>query len=138
MIRLTFPYRFPFAILAGSRQDRKHAPDRTPNGFFLPPRTRRCYPDKPTHPGGTQPFGACGPMNRKDTRWLFLVLCIMIACGGLSHAQQKDKPPRPNFTVSKETTYVDGPLTREGYIDYTAALNKRLSEAVTPENNANV
>ncbi|HYT92655.1 MAG TPA: hypothetical protein VEL76_28320 [Gemmataceae bacterium] len=77
-------------------------------------------------------------MNRKDTRWPFLVLCITIACGGLSHAQQEEKKPRPNFTVGKETTYVDGPLTKDGYIDYAAALNKRLSVGVTPENNANV
>jgi hypothetical protein len=48
------------------------------------------------------------------------------------------KPRKPKFTVSKETTYVTGPLTPGGYINYAAALNKRLSQGVTPQNNANV
>ena len=44
----------------------------------------------------------------------------------------------PKFSVGKETTYVTGPLDKEGYIDYEAALNDRLGKGVTPENNANV
>src|SRR5256885_8409701 len=51
----------------------------------------------------------------------------------------KDKPARKhNFTVSKETTYVTGPLDKDGYVDYAAALNERLGKGVTPETNANV
>jgi len=46
--------------------------------------------------------------------------------------------PVPKFPVSKETTYVTGPLDKEGYIDYEAALNDRLGKGITPENNANV
>jgi hypothetical protein len=42
------------------------------------------------------------------------------------------------FTVGKETTYVTGPLNKDGFIDYEAALNERLRQGVTPENNANV
>jgi RNA polymerase sigma factor (sigma-70 family) len=42
------------------------------------------------------------------------------------------------FTVSKETTYVTGPLDDEGYVDYETALNERLSKDTIPENNANV
>jgi hypothetical protein len=42
------------------------------------------------------------------------------------------------FTISKETTYVTGPRDKDGYIDYAAALNERLRQGVTPENNANV
>jgi hypothetical protein len=49
-----------------------------------------------------------------------------------------EKPRKPKFTISKETTYVTGPLRKDGHIDYAAALNKRLSQGVTPENNANV
>src|SRR5438128_12034498 len=49
-----------------------------------------------------------------------------------------EKKHRGTFTISKETTYVTGPLDKDGYIDYAAALNERLSKGVTPENNANV
>jgi len=42
------------------------------------------------------------------------------------------------FTISKETTFVTGPLGKDGYIDYAAALNERLRQGVTPANNANV
>jgi len=40
--------------------------------------------------------------------------------------------------IGKETTYVTGPLDKEGYIDYEAALNDRLGKGITPEKNANV
>src|SRR5713226_2829852 len=48
------------------------------------------------------------------------------------------KKHRGRFTISKETTYVTGPLDKDGYIDYAAALNERLGKGVTAENNANV
>src|SRR6266568_4980406 len=48
------------------------------------------------------------------------------------------KKHRGHFTISKETTYVTGPVDKDGYIDYAAALNERLRQGVTPENNANV
>jgi hypothetical protein len=49
-----------------------------------------------------------------------------------------DKKPKPKFTISKETTYVTEPRDKDGYIDYAAALNNRMREGVTPDNNANV
>jgi hypothetical protein len=51
---------------------------------------------------------------------------------------EKQKQRRPKFTISKETTYVTEPIDKDGYIDYATALNKRLSEGVTPVNNAKV
>lgn len=51
----------------------------------------------------------------------------------------KDKPApkrRPTFTIGKETTFVDGPIDKDGRIDYATALNKKLSQGVTPQNNA--
>jgi hypothetical protein len=51
---------------------------------------------------------------------------------------KENQRPTPRFPIGKETTYVTGPLDRDGYIDYTAALNRILSRGVTPENNANV
>ncbi len=49
----------------------------------------------------------------------------------------EDKPT-PKLPLGKETTYVSGPLDKEGYIDYEAALNDRLGKGITPEKNANV
>src|SRR5438067_12124776 len=46
--------------------------------------------------------------------------------------------PVPKFPLGKETTYVTGPLDKDGYIDYEAALNDRLGKGVTAETNANV
>ncbi len=42
------------------------------------------------------------------------------------------------YTISKETTYLTGPLRKDGSVDYVAALNERYSRGVTPENNAAV
>jgi hypothetical protein len=53
----------------------------------------------------------------------------------------KTKPaakPRVLVTISKETTYITEPLQKDGYPDYVAAMNQRLSQGVTPENNAAV
>ncbi len=54
--------------------------------------------------------------------------------------KQNDSPKRPKgkFTISKETTYITGPLDKDGYPDFAAALNERLRQGVTPENNAAV
>jgi hypothetical protein len=55
--------------------------------------------------------------------------------------QPKTEPatkPRVLVTISKETTYITEPLRKDGYPDYVAALNQRLSKGVTPENNAAV
>ncbi len=46
--------------------------------------------------------------------------------------------PTPKVPVGKETTVATGPLDKEGYIDYEAALNERLGKGITPERNANV
>jgi len=73
---------------------------------------------------------------------LTLSLCILtIGCGRKSSSsahQAEDKTRRGTFTIGKKTTYIDGPLDNNGHIDYAAALNERLREGVTPENNANV
>jgi hypothetical protein len=55
----------------------------------------------------------------------------------LSLPAAEDKPA-PKLPIGKETTYVTGPLDKEGYIDYEAALNRRLGKGVSPEKNANV
>ncbi len=45
---------------------------------------------------------------------------------------------KPKVKIGRDTTYVDGPLTKDGYIDYIAHFNKVLSDGVTPQNNAAV
>src|SRR6516225_8850113 len=57
-----------------------------------------------------------------------LLVCFLLA--------GEDKPT-PKLPIGKETTYVTGPLDKEGYVDYEAALNDRLGKGITPEKNAN-
>ncbi len=40
------------------------------------------------------------------------------------------------ITISAETTFFAGPLTKDGYVDFRAALNARFSKDVTAKNNA--
>ena len=49
-------------------------------------------------------------------------------------------PPgdRVEFLVAKDTTYITEPLRADGRPDYVQAINDKLSEGVTPENNAAV
>ncbi len=44
----------------------------------------------------------------------------------------------PVIRVSRETTYITGPLKPNGMPDYVAAINERMREGVTPETNAMV
>jgi hypothetical protein len=50
----------------------------------------------------------------------------------------KAKQPRGKITISKETTFATGPVGKDGYVDYTAALNMHWRFGVTAANNANV
>lgn len=47
-----------------------------------------------------------------------------------------EDPVKPKFPVGKETTYFTGPLDKDGYVDYAAALNERFGKGITPEKNA--
>jgi hypothetical protein len=68
--------------------------------------------------------------------WLFL---SVVAVGGMILYQLGYfDSSAPGFTIGKDTTYVTGPVDADGLIDYETALNQKLSEGVTPENNANV
>ena len=72
---------------------------------------------------------------------------LRLLCTGNLLADEKQAPPqetatetpqKPLITVSKETTYVSGPLRKDGTVDYVAALNARASRGVTVANNAAV
>src|SRR5690606_37492159 len=51
-------------------------------------------------------------------------------------ADEPDPPKQTRITIGKETTFITEPLRPDGYPHYLAALNRRMSEGVTPENNA--
>ena len=72
----------------------------------------------------------------RSRAWIVtLPACVLILAAATCN--RADGPPsrRVMVTVSKETTYITGPLRKDGYPDYVAALNERLSKGVTPENN---
>ena len=57
---------------------------------------------------------------------------------GFSASLFADTPAKPKFTIGKETTYVTEPVDRDGYIDYSAALNRQLGKGITAKTNAAV
>ena len=70
-----------------------------------------------------------------------LVAILAIVSATSVELRAADKPANRKQTlikISKETTYLTKPLTKDGYIDYVAALNNQQREGVTVENNAAV
>lgn len=49
-----------------------------------------------------------------------------------------DEPPKARLPLGKDTTYVVGPLDKQGFIDYEAALNAEMSRGITRDTNAKV
>ena len=62
---------------------------------------------------------------------LLLLMLLMVAVGVWYAFFREGKERRPRFTVSKETTYVTDPPDKDGYIDYAAALNERVSRRMS-------
>src|ERR1044072_8972992 len=71
------------------------------------------------------------------TSW-FAIGVTVLADDAKDNKQKEPATKSRTFTVGKDTTFVLGPLDKDGRIDYEAALNDRLRAGVTPENNANV
>src|SRR5262249_55357870 len=67
--------------------------------------------------------------------WIILATIFLLLIAAFIYAAW---PGRSTFTVSPETTYVTGPLDKDGYVDYVTALNERLRGNIKPEDNANV
>ena len=68
----------------------------------------------------------------------FVFSLLSCAAGVAEEPQEQSAALKPKITISKETTYITKPLRQDGYPDYVAAINQRMSEGVTPENNAAV
>ena len=92
-------------------------------------------------------------MNVQKNSWrcplAAIVLSTLAGCGGGQPTADRNHPggkstvdtgatPHVLLTISKETTYITEPLRADGYPDYVAALDRRFSRDVTPENNAAV
>jgi hypothetical protein len=77
------------------------------------------------------------PPKRRRHRWLWISLTafLLLLIAGFIYAAW---PGRSTFTVSPETTYVTGPVDKDGYVDYVTAVNERLRGNIKPEENANV
>src|SRR5262249_1835370 len=69
---------------------------------------------------------------------VLVLVCLIAGAAAPAQDKQPGTKPAPKFTVAKDTTYVLGPLTKDGFPDYVTALNERLAKGVTPANNAAV
>src|SRR5262245_33640625 len=74
------------------------------------------------------------------SRLIAVILTFALAASAKAGDSGKKEAPKetPRFTVGKDTTFATEPLDKQGYVDYQAALNQRLSKGVTAENNADV
>jgi hypothetical protein len=100
----------------------------------------RATKNSQTHGGDVEHFHFTPPSEALMRSVCSLVLLATI---GLTHtaiaaeiAKPATAPTTRPFILSKETTYVTGPVRKDGTIDYVAATNLRLSKGVTKENNA--
>ena len=66
---------------------------------------------------------------------IFRSAILLALAAGVAFADEPGKPV-PKFKFGRDATFVDGPLDKDGYIDYEAALNQRLKGKITPETNA--
>lgn len=73
-------------------------------------------------------------MLRKLRHALLALLCVAALLVAYFRYFYRVKPG--TYTISKETTYVLGPLFPDGGVNYIEALDARCREGVTPENNA--
>ncbi len=72
--------------------------------------------------------------RRSKLFWLALGLLLLAGAGFL--LREVIWPGASTFTISKETTFILGPVDQEGYLDYNAALRALAQQGVTVENNA--
>ena len=77
-------------------------------------------------------------MSKRRKRLLIVAAAVIIVGGAAGWYFFLYEPVYP-FTISRETTYLLGPLHADGKtLNYVAALNEMTSRGVTPDNNAAV
>jgi len=67
---------------------------------------------------------------------LLALLPLALLAVAVSIAGDPPKKVAPKFPFSKDTTYFEGPLGDEGYVDYESAINGVLRGKLKPEENA--
>ena len=70
--------------------------------------------------------------HKRARRVILLAIGLMLVAGLVCNYW----PVKGHITISRETTYITGPLNEDGTVNYLAALNQQMSKGVTPENNA--
>jgi len=73
------------------------------------------------------------PPRRRRRWWLWGLLLVVV--GYIAYAHW---PYDNTIVISPETTYFTEPVNPDGTVNYVAALNRLMSEGVTPDNNAAV
>src|SRR5689334_19843108 len=73
-------------------------------------------------------------MTSSAAVWFAVAASAIAAPPGEKGKPAAEKKPKPKITINKGTTYITEPLRPDGYPDYVAALNQRMSQSVTPEN----
>ena len=71
--------------------------------------------------------------RKKPNVWRYLIGVVVLLLAAFFYQLFG---PSPAIVVSKETTYITEPLRKDGYPDYIRYINDKLSEGVTPDNNA--
>lgn len=101
---------------------------KTTDATLSPTLTSAGTPTSPAPPGN--------PMKSRRRRRIWLTIFIMflsiILFSAIFVYRRSTKP----IHVGPRTTFVTGPLRRDGTVNYVAALNLLCSKGVTPENNA--
>lgn len=69
---------------------------------------------------------------------LLLAYCLNSAADEPPKEGDDGRKAKANIKISKETTYIEEPVGKDGYINYIEALNQRLSKGITTKNNAAV
>ncbi|HOF17742.1 MAG TPA: hypothetical protein PK082_02440 [Phycisphaerae bacterium] len=70
-------------------------------------------------------------------RW-FGAIVLVAGLGVLTAGEPATQPAKVKITISRETTYLLGPVAKDGTIHYMTALNERFRQGITRENNAAV
>jgi hypothetical protein len=71
--------------------------------------------------------------RRIHRAWWVLGIALLLLGGFATYLHW---PADNRIVISRQTTYLDGPLNADGTVNYVAALDAMLSKDVTSENNA--